>query len=100
MYTFLCNYILHLFLAVSVSYIIIFTGYGTRYAVSTRASLWPVGCECMQDGKAVTAWLSGPATIALGSSPGESKYFYSILLNLIINFVFIINIFYQICYLY
>jgi hypothetical protein len=49
----------------------------------------------MQHGKAATAWHTGPVSVGLGSSPGGSIYFYSILLNFIVNFVFIINVFDQ-----
>jgi hypothetical protein len=38
MCTSLCNYFLHVFLVVSLLYIIIFTRYGTRFAVPRRAA--------------------------------------------------------------
>jgi hypothetical protein len=100
MYSFLCNYFLHLFLVVSIlyTYIIIFTRYGTRVAVPRRAAFdRPVACEC-KDGKRVTAWNSGPGTGGLLRVQGEVyTYFYSILLFFVILYLFI---FYQICYLY
>jgi hypothetical protein len=49
--------------------------------------------------RGVTPGPSEPASVGLGSSPGGRINFYSILL-FIINFVFIIYIFYQIFNLY
>jgi hypothetical protein len=59
----------------TLQYITVFTGYGTRSTVSTRTILWPIDCECMQEGKAVTPWPSGRQALDSPRVQGETYIF-------------------------